>query len=327
MCDTHKLPLAQTWAPCTQQGKSGCRHSEENYAHCVSTIDSACYIADEQVCGFHEACSEYHLLKDEGIAGKAFLTNQPCFSEDITVFSKTEYPLAHHARVFNLSAAVAIRLRSQYTGSADYVLEFFLPINCKDAEDQRQMLDSLSSVLQRTCQSLRVVTDTELDQETSHRLAAFPPKEPSPESSSWIMNMVEKGKGVAVPLDHQKEEPAEFNVTTEWDKSEFQNDPAFLENDQLQNYSGSKLSGEGSGSFCFSSGNISTGAKSNTEKRRTKTEKTISLQVLRQYFAGSLKDAAKNIGGMMILPSIIKVSFISYLSNLKVHHRYESYAQ
>ncbi|KAL8521203.1 hypothetical protein ACS0TY_011661 [Phlomoides rotata] len=302
VCDTHKLPLAQTWAPCTQQGKSGCRHSEENYAHCVSTIDSACYVADLQVSGFHEACSEHHLLKDEGIAGKAFLTNQPCFSEDITVFSKTEYPLAHHARVFNLSAAVAIRLRSQYTGSADYVLEFFLPINCRDAEDQRQMLDSLSSVLQRTCQSLRVVTDEELGQETSD-IGKHPPKEPPPESSSWIMNMVEKGKGVAVSMDHQKEEPAEFNVTREWDKSEFQNDPAFLEHEQLQNYSGSKLSAEGSGSFCFSSGNLSTGVKSNTEKRRTKTEKTISLQVLRQYFAGSLKDAAKNIG---VCPTTLK---------------------
>lgn len=135
-----------------------------------------------------------------------------------------------------------------------------------------------------------------MDQETPDigkhpKLAAFPPKEAS---SSWIMNMVEKGKGVAVSLDHQKEEPAEFNVTTEWDKSEFHHDPAFLEHDQP----GSKLSGEGSGSFCFSSGNISTGAKSNTERRKTKTEKTISLQVLRQYFAGSLKDAAKNIGGI-----------------------------
>ncbi|CAA3016269.1 Hypothetical predicted protein [Olea europaea subsp. europaea] len=73
-----------------------------SHIHCVSTVDSACYVADPQVVGFHEAFSEPHLLKGEGIVGKAFMTNQPCFAEDITVFCKTEYPLSHHARMFNL---------------------------------------------------------------------------------------------------------------------------------------------------------------------------------------------------------------------------------
>ncbi|KAH6777116.1 hypothetical protein C2S51_008428 [Perilla frutescens var. frutescens] len=317
VCDTHKLPLAQTWAPCLQQGKGGCRHSDENYTHCVSTVDSACYVADREVAGFHEACSEYHLLKGEGIAGKAFLTNQPCFSEDITQFSKTEYPLAHHARVFNLRAAVAIRLRSTYTGTADFVLEFFLPIDCKQAEDQRQMLDSLSSVVERTYQSLRIVTDEELAQETSARergstLAGrsddgkhprsqdFASKEPS---SSWITEMMDsqhKGKGVAVSLGYHKEEPGEFNVTTQWDKSgaEFHHMPDFVERDQQDS-----APKDSSGEFFFSSGPLPASAKTNTEKRRTKTEKTISLQVLRQYFSGSLKDAAKNIG---VCPTTLK---------------------
>ncbi|XP_042002913.1 protein NLP2-like [Salvia splendens] len=316
VCDTHKLPLAQTWAPCIQQGKGGCRHSDENYTHCVSTLDSACYVADQEVAGFHEACSEYHLLKGEGIAGKAFLTNQPCFSSNITEFSKTEYPLAHHARVFNLHAAVAIRLRSTYTEDADFVLEFFLPIDCKGPEDQRKMLDSLSSVVERTCQSLRVVTDQELARETSDRetsstlsdgkrprLEDIPSKEaPSP----WITQMMEpqdKGKGVAVALGYEKEEPGEFIVTTQWDKPgvEFHQAPAFPEHDQYhQQDSGSK---DGSGSFFITSRPLPAGAKTNTEKRRTKTEKTISLQVLRQYFAGSLKDAAKNIG---VCPTTLK---------------------
>ncbi|KAK6118695.1 hypothetical protein DH2020_047552 [Rehmannia glutinosa] len=312
VCDTHKLPLAQTWAPCIQQSKGGCRHSDENYTHCVSTIDSACYVADPQVDGFHEACSEHHLLKGEGIAGQAFLTNQPCFSEDITAFSKTEYPLAHHARVFNLCAAVAIRLRSTYTETADFVLELFLPLNCKNAEEQREMLDSLSSVIQRTCHSLRVVTDQELAREASARERSSSlsgrsddEKHPNPEGSSWIMQMMDpqhKGKGVAVSVDHQKE-AGEFKVATQtqWDNSEsekFHHEPAFLEQDPEQ-----CVTEGSSGSFFFSGGRHSIGAKTNTEKRRTKTEKTISLQVLRQYFAGSLKDAAKNIG---VCPTTLK---------------------
>ncbi|EYU38032.1 hypothetical protein MIMGU_mgv1a000964mg [Erythranthe guttata] len=324
VCNTHKLPLAQTWAPCTQQGKGGCRHSDENYTHCVSTIDSACYVANQQVSGFHEACSEHHLLKGEGIAGKAFLTNEPCFSEDITAMSKTEYPLAHHARMFNMCAAVAIRLRSTYTGTADFVLELFLPLNCRDAEGQRQMLDSLSSVIQRTCQSLRVVTDQELARETSARetggtlaggkrpkLVDPTSKEASPNPSSSTMQMKmndsqQKGKGVAFTLGHHKEEPTEFNVsTTQWDNSgsEFHQMPAFFGDEQHQQDSGPKPSLESSGNFFFAGGDLSVGSKTSAEKRRTKTEKSISLQVLRQYFAGSLKDAAKNIG---VCPTTLK---------------------
>ncbi|KAK4401315.1 protein NLP2 [Sesamum angolense] len=321
VCDTHKLPLAQTWAPCIQQGKGGCRHSDENYTQCVSTVDSACYVADQQVSGFHEACSEHHLLKGEGVAGKAFLTNQPCFAEDITAFSKTEYPLAHHARVFNLCAAVAIRLRSTYTGAADFVLEFFLPLNCKDAEDQRWMLDSLSSVIQRTCQSLRVVSDQELAQETSGRgiagkpddekhprLVTSPSKEPSPGALSCIRHVVDsqqKGKQPAASLGHHKDEPGEFKVTTQWDNSgsDFHYSPAFSEHDQPQQDWGPKPSADVTGNFFLAGGDLPLGPKTNPEKRRTKIEKTISLQVLRKYFAGSLKDAAKNIG---VCPTTLK---------------------
>ncbi|CAI9786438.1 unnamed protein product [Fraxinus pennsylvanica] len=279
VCTTHKLPLAQAWAPCIQQGKGGCRHSDKNYIHCVSTIDSACYVADPQVVGFHEACSEHHLLKGEGIVGKAFMTNQPCFAEDITVFCKTEYPLSHHARMFDLCAAVAIRLRSTHTGTADFVLEFFLPPDCKDSEDQREMLNSLSSVIKQTCQSLRVVMDQELAIETS-----FPN---------------------SVSLESHKKEPAEeLQVTTQWDNSgmELNFVPVSSENN-IQQDSVSKGTGDGTGDFTFVSEHVSSCSKRTSEKMRTKTEKTISLQVLRQYFAGSLKDAAKNIG---VCPTTLK---------------------
>ncbi|CAA2968586.1 NLP2-like isoform X1 [Olea europaea subsp. europaea] len=279
VCTTHKLPLAQAWAPCIQQGKGGCRHSDKNYIHCVSTIDSACYVADPQVVGFHKACSDHHLLKGEGIVGKAFMTNQPCFAEDMTVFCKTEYPLSHHARMFDLRAAVAIRLRSTYTGTADFVLEFFLPPDCKDSEDQREMLNSLSSVIKQSCQSLRVVMDQELAVETSF------PKSVSLES-------------------HKEELTEEFRVTTEWDNSGMEIHYVRVSSENnIQQDSVSKGTGEGTGDFSFVSEHASSGSKRTSQKMRTKTEKTISLQVLQQYFAGSLKDAAKNIG---VCPTTLK---------------------
>ncbi|KAJ9550269.1 hypothetical protein OSB04_014314 [Centaurea solstitialis] len=69
VCETHCLPLAQTWSLCAQQGRGGC---EQQSATCISVISSASYVLDPNVSGFHEACCERHLLQGEGIAGKAW---------------------------------------------------------------------------------------------------------------------------------------------------------------------------------------------------------------------------------------------------------------
>ncbi|XWS55183.1 hypothetical protein CRYUN_Cryun10bG0152800 [Craigia yunnanensis] len=328
VCKTYKLPLALTWAPCLNQGKSGCRHSDENFYHCVSTVDSACVVADEDFSDFLEACSEHHLFRGQGIAGRAFTTNKQCFATEITAFSKTNYPLSHHARMFGLRGAVAIPLQSIFTGSVEFVLELFLPKDCHDSEAQKQMLNSLSSFMQQACQSLHVVVDKELEEEvilpvkemvvasdgrsekeeTQFRISSS--KENSPEESSWIAHMMEaqqKGKGVSVSWEYQKEEPkAEFKVTTHWEDTQLElyNKQVLSDFGQLHQNAGTKASVEGGGGDSSSSGGrrILAGKKAG-EKRRTKMEKTISLQVLRQYFAGSLKDAAKSLG---VCPTTLK---------------------
>ncbi|KAM7256263.1 hypothetical protein ACFE04_012004 [Oxalis oulophora] len=326
ICNSHGLPSALTWAPCVRQGKYGCRHSDENYATCVSTIDSACCVASD-LSEFLEACSEHHLTQGQGIVGRAFTTNKKCFATDVTAFSKKNYPLSHHARMFGLHAAVAYPLRSIYTGSIDFVLELFLPKECRDSVEQKWMLNSLSVAIQQACQSLDFVQDHELEEEVilpikkpsvacEARLGGLETpnsrsssKESSPEGASWIAHMMdaqEKGKGVCVSWEFQKEDPKEeFTVTTQWDNNETElyDKQVMSELEHLQQSSGPKSSGDGGeNSSSFGGRRLSAGKKAG-EKRRTKSEKNISLDVLRQYFAGSLKDAAKSIG---VCPTTLK---------------------
>jgi len=152
VCESHNLPLAMTWVPCSDcNGLRRCKVYSGGVEFCLPR---------DPFLGVLLRVSKYrHLIKGL-VAERARSSLNMLYCSDITQLSLLEYPLVHYARRCNLSGWFTICLLSEHTGNFIYVLEFFLSARSKD--DEKTTLSLILGTIEEKFTTFRFASGKEL---------------------------------------------------------------------------------------------------------------------------------------------------------------------
>ncbi|GJX64861.1 NIN-like protein [Tanacetum coccineum] len=152
VCDSHNLPLAQTWAvsPSTSivAHEKALQKSCSNFntkcidKDCMSTASLPFYFRDLGVWHFREACIRQHFDKSSSFVGRALLARGTSYCQDVTELCEEDYPLVHNACMSGLTSCFAVFLHS-IAGDNDYVIEFFQPLDSNDGRHVPNLMQTL----------------------------------------------------------------------------------------------------------------------------------------------------------------------------------------
>ncbi|KAJ0798395.1 putative transcription factor Nin-like family [Helianthus annuus] len=275
VCDTHNLPLAQTWA---SSGYSSYVANSENLEQscssfnrscigkvCMSTVDLPFYVRDVNLWEFHEACRERHLDKSKGVVGRSLSSCGTCFCEDVTELDEDDYPLVHIARKSELTSCLAIYLKS-LESDAEHVIEFFLPEYIANETGLRRLLETVKQQIKSSSwMQLDIISPPQV-------IGGVPFKWDFVSSPPSPVNLLTE-KGEAPP-------PESENI-----ENELSNSAAAGTSQSVVHYSESKIE-----DF-----NIDPGK---TSRKRKRSDRMISYDEIRKHFGKTMDEAA----------SILKVS-------------------
>ncbi|XP_022020979.1 protein NLP7 [Helianthus annuus] len=274
VCDTHNLPLAQTWAP---SGYSSYVAKSENLEQscssfnrscigkvCISTVDLPFYVRDVNLWEFHEACRERHLDKSKGVVGRSLSSCGTCFCEDVTELDEDDYPLVHIARKSELTSCLAIYLKS-LESDGEHVIEFFLPEYIANETGLRRLLETVKQQIKSSSwMQLDIISPPQV-------IGGVPFKWDFASPPSPVNLLTEKGE--APP-------PESENI-----ENELSNSAAAGTSQSVVPYSESKIE-----DFSIDPGK--------TSRKRKRSDRMISYDEIKKHFGKTMDEAA----------SILKVS-------------------